>query len=155
MQTASTIKLWVGEWTPAKSWVHTYEAVLFNVYFVMWKWLIVDMLQTLSVRKTESIMKWFERTLYVEQTFHKAGDFHKAGLAMREAFARSFSPQCYQLRISWASWKESIYLVSNKCVDLTFDTDTNSDETVISAFIRKGYWEKHISTRSPSDGLLF
>ena len=102
----------MGGWVDACQVVSPYEAVLCNVYFVMWTWLIVDMLQTRSVRKTESIMKLFEWTLYVEPTFHKAGDFHKAGLAIREAFARSSSRQCYH---SWASWKENIYLVSNKC----------------------------------------
>ena len=68
--------------------------------------------------------------------------YELAGLAMREEYARSSSRQCYQLLISWASWKESVYLVSNKCVDLTFDTDTNSDKTAMSAFIRNGYQGK-------------
>ena len=34
------------------------------------------------------------------------------------------------------------YLVSNKYVDLTFETDTKSDKTAMSAFIRNGYLEK-------------
>ena len=70
--------------------------------------------------------------------------YEQASLAMRKAYARSSSRRCYQLLITWTSLKESVYLVSNKCVDLTFDTDTNSDKTVMSAFIRNGYQGKKV-----------
>ena len=59
--------------------------------------------------------------------------YELAGLAIREAYVRSSNPQCYQLLISWASERKTY--IWCQCVDFTFDTDTNSDKTAVSAFI--------------------
>ena len=59
--------------------------------------------------------------------------YELAGLAIREAYVRSSSRQCYQLLISWASERKAY--IWCKCVDLTSDTDTDSDKTAVSASI--------------------
>ena len=62
--------------------------------------------------------------------------YELAGLGIREAYVRSSSRQCYQLFISWASERKAY--IWCKCVDLTSDTDTDSDKTAVSAFISNG-----------------